>query len=55
MYQESNPVGVKKALHLLGICEPYVRLPLIQASKELGEVIAAAFPAMSLESKNPDG
>jgi len=53
MYQESNPVGVKKALHLLGVCEPYVRLPLIKASEELGASIAAAFPMMSLEPKKP--
>ncbi len=55
MYQESNPVGIKKALHLLGICESYVRLPLVQATEELAQKIAAAFPAMSVELKNPDG
>jgi 4-hydroxy-tetrahydrodipicolinate synthase len=45
MYQESNPVGIKKALHLMGICEPYVRLPLVQASEQLSDKIAALLPA----------
>lgn len=53
MYKESNPVGVKKALHLLGICEPYVRLPLVEASEQLSQQIASVFPVL-LESKNPD-
>ena len=53
MYQESNPVGVKKALSLLGICEPFVRLPLVEATDRLGEAIAAVMPSMSMESKKP--
>jgi 4-hydroxy-tetrahydrodipicolinate synthase len=53
MYQESNPVGVKKALSLIGVCEPYVRLPLVEASDQLGAAIAAALPAMSIETKKP--
>ncbi len=39
MYVESNPVGVKQALDLLGVCSPYVRLPLLKASPELKEKI----------------
>ncbi len=35
MYKEANPVGVKEALHQLGKCENYVRLPLVQPSAEL--------------------
>jgi 4-hydroxy-tetrahydrodipicolinate synthase len=35
MYEESNPVGVKEALHLQGICTNEVRLPLIKASESL--------------------
>lgn len=53
MYQESNPVGVKKALSILGICQPYVRLPLVEASARLGEAIAASMPSMTVESKKP--
>lgn len=35
MYEEGNPVGVKKALELLNICGNYVRLPLVEASDVL--------------------
>jgi 4-hydroxy-tetrahydrodipicolinate synthase len=35
MYEESNPVGVKAALEILGLCEPAVRLPLVEASPAL--------------------
>lgn len=35
MYEESNPVGVKAALALQGVCEAAVRLPLVEASAEL--------------------
>lgn len=39
MYQESNPVGVKCLLTQLGVCEPWVRLPLVEASVGLGDSI----------------
>lgn len=39
MYEESNPVGIKNALKHLGVCEDFVRLPLLQASEELNEKI----------------
>ncbi len=42
MYEEANPVGVKEVLRTLGICDPYVRLPLAPASDSLKERIAAA-------------
>jgi 4-hydroxy-tetrahydrodipicolinate synthase len=35
MYEESNPVGVKAALEILGMCGPAVRLPLVEASPAL--------------------
>jgi 4-hydroxy-tetrahydrodipicolinate synthase len=35
LFKEGNPVGVKAALHQLGICENELRLPLIAASNEL--------------------
>lgn len=35
LYNEGNPVGIKQVLKELDICEPYVRLPLVQASSEL--------------------
>ncbi|MCI5060280.1 MAG: 4-hydroxy-tetrahydrodipicolinate synthase [Alphaproteobacteria bacterium] len=32
LFCESSPVPVKYALHKMGLCEPYVRLPLVSAS-----------------------
>ncbi|KAA6434419.1 4-hydroxy-tetrahydrodipicolinate synthase [Rufibacter glacialis] len=42
MYEEANPVGVKLALQLAGICDPYVRLPLAPASQSLVQRIQEA-------------
>ncbi len=39
LYEEGNPVGIKQALELLGICKSNVRLPLAKASLELKEKI----------------
>ena len=39
IYEEGNPVGVKQALHCLGICENSVRLPLVPASDTLCDKI----------------
>jgi 4-hydroxy-tetrahydrodipicolinate synthase len=41
MYEEGNPVGIKYLLSIMGICGPYVRLPLVRASKGLENKIAA--------------
>ncbi|MCS6820398.1 MAG: 4-hydroxy-tetrahydrodipicolinate synthase [Microscillaceae bacterium] len=41
MYEESNPVGVKELMRQMGICQNYVRLPLVPASEALQEKIAA--------------
>lgn len=35
MYLEGNPVGIKQLLSEMGLCKPYVRLPLVTASEEL--------------------
>lgn len=35
MYEESNPVGAKEALKQLGVCEHYVRMPLLPATDAL--------------------
>jgi 4-hydroxy-tetrahydrodipicolinate synthase len=40
MYEEGNPVGIKQALHELGICRKEVRLPLAPASEMLSRKIA---------------
>jgi len=39
MYEEGNPVGLKSLLSELGLCAPYVRLPLVPASETLAERI----------------
>lgn len=39
MYEESNPVGLKQTLQLLGICTNQVRLPLVPASESLASKI----------------
>jgi 4-hydroxy-tetrahydrodipicolinate synthase len=41
MYEEGNPVGVKAALALQGVCSGEVRLPLVPASAGLAERIKA--------------
>ncbi|HEY5916653.1 MAG TPA: 4-hydroxy-tetrahydrodipicolinate synthase [Chryseolinea sp.] len=41
MYEEGNPVGIKYLLSIMGLCGPYVRLPLVRASKGLENKIAA--------------
>lgn len=35
IFEEGNPVGVKAALEILGICQNNVRLPLVKSSKQL--------------------
>lgn len=39
MYAESNPVGIKEVLRQKGVCDNYVRLPLLIASQSLKEGI----------------
>ena len=41
MYEESNPVGIKEVLKLQGICNHYVRMPLLPATKDLSDRIKA--------------
>jgi len=45
MYEESNPVGVKQLLSEMGICGPFVRLPLVPASEKLAARIKAIYSA----------
>lgn len=42
LYEEGNPVGIKQALELLGICKNTVRLPLAKASEELKQKMKKA-------------
>lgn len=46
MYEEGNPVGVKYVLKLAGICEPFVRLPMVPPSTALSNKIEACFQAI---------
>lgn len=39
MYSEASPVGIKEVLRQIGICENFVRLPLVGPSKELTDTI----------------
>lgn len=49
MYTESNPVGVKQAMALLGVCGNTVRLPLLSASEELKTKIAEMMPSVGMQ------
>lgn len=42
IFEEGNPAGIKSLLSHQGICEPYVRLPLMAASDVLHEKIGNA-------------
>ena len=42
MFIESNPSPVKYAASLLGMCDPDVRLPLVQVKKETKKIISEA-------------
>lgn len=37
IYEEGNPTGIKTFLDIIGICDPYVRLPLLVGSPTLRE------------------
>lgn len=39
MYKEGNPTGVKQLLAHLGLCRPFVRLPMMKATDELSKDI----------------
>lgn len=47
MFAEGNPTGVKAALKQLNICEDYLRLPLVAASKGLNEALAKQLKTMT--------
>ena len=39
-FKEGNPIGIKAMLTAKSLCEPYVRLPLVEASEELKKAIS---------------
>ncbi|WP_342226874.1 4-hydroxy-tetrahydrodipicolinate synthase [Candidatus Walczuchella endosymbiont of Icerya purchasi] len=42
IYKEGNPSGIKSLLHILNVCESYVRLPIVRASEILSRKIEEA-------------
>ncbi|WP_185861113.1 4-hydroxy-tetrahydrodipicolinate synthase [Blattabacterium cuenoti] len=42
VYEEGNPTGIKTLLNIIGICDPYVRLPLLEGTNSLREKILHA-------------
>ena len=40
IFEEGNPVGIKAVLAQKGVCQPYVRLPLVAATENLNAKIA---------------
>jgi 4-hydroxy-tetrahydrodipicolinate synthase len=52
MYEEGNPVGVKYLLSLMGVCQPYVRLPLAEASEGLKKKIVELSKQLSIIKKS---
>ncbi len=47
LFEEGNPAGVKTVLEILGICSPYVRMPLAQGSEKLKADMLANMPKIS--------
>lgn len=39
-FKEGNPIGIKAMLAAKGLCKPYMRLPLVEASEELKKAIS---------------
>ncbi len=51
LFIEPNPVPVKYAMSLTGLCKPYVRLPLVEMSSANQEKVARSFEACGLKRK----
>ena len=43
IYDEGNPTGIKVLMSALGLCENYLRLPLVPASKDLYDKLNRSF------------
>jgi 4-hydroxy-tetrahydrodipicolinate synthase len=43
LFEEGNPVGVKTMLEIIGICKPFVRLPLMKGTDELRAKLTAGY------------
>ncbi|MBW6400620.1 4-hydroxy-tetrahydrodipicolinate synthase [Roseomonas sp. HJA6] len=51
LFTETNPVPVKAALGLLGLCDPTPRLPLIPALRETRQRLTDLLPALAAEDE----
>ena len=47
IFSENNPAGIKAVFEALNMCDAGVRLPLVQATNELKQQIAAAVKSLS--------
>jgi 4-hydroxy-tetrahydrodipicolinate synthase len=45
LFIEGNPPGIKKAMQLLGKCQRFMRLPIVEVSDALTERIRAQLEA----------
>jgi 4-hydroxy-tetrahydrodipicolinate synthase len=50
LFREGNPAGIKTVLNHLGLMEPHVRLPLVEASKGLRDELYAALANLNVET-----
>ena len=50
MFVETNPIPVKAAAAMMGLCGPEIRLPLTELSAENREVVAHALSELELYS-----
>ncbi len=48
MFKEGNPAGIKLTMNILGLIEPHVRLPLVNASESLRDEIQAVLQQAGL-------
>jgi 4-hydroxy-tetrahydrodipicolinate synthase len=55
LFAESNPIPVKAALELLGLCSGAVRLPLTRACQATRETLAGILPAIALAEQRACG
>lgn len=51
IFEEGNPTGIKNVMHHLGLCSAEVRLPLVKATKSLGNRIYASIAALDVPAK----
>lgn len=52
IFKEGNPAGIKSMLHSFGLCNPTVRLPLVEASEGLASGIKSFSEEMTATGRN---